>query len=477
MSASVPPDTTRPPHPTWLERLVLLHPGETPAFLWSAAFFFFLLFSYYMLRPVRDEMGIRGELESLPQLWTVTTVATLIATPIFAWLASRLPRRQFVPGLYRFFAVNLLIFWGLLTLVPTGPGNVRIGYAFFIWVSVYNLLSTSVFWGFLTDLFTSAQAKRLFGPIGVGGTVGAIAGSSVPATLSHILGPVHLMLLAAVFLEVVTQCSLQLCRRFGLTDRVTVPVPVLTPAASARPWTPDSAVGTPSSRPPHAALQASPVEPGRNVWSGFALIARSPYLQMMVVYMLLFTMTTTFLYFEQARILKDTVTDSDARVTLLARIDLVVNTLTLLMQLFVTGRFLTHLGVMGGLLVLPALTVTGFVGLWQASSVAVVMGFQIVRRATHFAVDRPTREVLYTVLGPDAKYKSKSFIDTFVYRGGDLAGAWGNALFTKLAVAASLVAIPISLVWLGSAWVLGRMQRRIALPHSAPVDGAAVAVR
>jgi AAA family ATP:ADP antiporter len=183
---------------------------------------------------------------------------------------------------------------------------------------------------------------------------------------------------------------------------------------------------------------------------------------MMVVNVLLFTMTTTFLYFEQARILKDTLADPNARIGWLARIDLLVNSLTLLMQVFVTGRLLMYLGVMGGLLVLPALTVAGFAGLWQSAGIGMVMSFQVVRRATHFAVDRPTREVLYTVLGPDAKYKSKSFIDTFVYRGGDLAGAWGTALFTRLALTASLVAIPISMVWLGSAWVLGRMQRRVA---------------
>jgi AAA family ATP:ADP antiporter len=443
MSPPAPAASALPPRTTWLERLVLLHPGETPAFLWSAAFFFFLLFGYYMLRPVRDEMGIRGDLDSLPELWTLTTVATLLATPLFAWLASRLPRRRFVPGLYRFFAANLLVFWALLTIVPAGPASITIGYAFFVWVSVFNLLSTSVFWGFMADLFTSGQGKRLFGPIGVGGTLGAVAGSTVPATLSGVLGPVHLMLIAAVLLEVVTACARRLCHQFGLTDRAHSHVPGV-PGRSA------------------TALQPGSPEPGRDVWAGFSLIAGSSYLQMMVVYMLLFTMTTTFLYFEQARILKETLADSSARIELLARIDLIVNSLTLLLQVFVTGRLLTWLGVTGGLLVLPALTVAGFAGLWQSASVATVMSFQIVRRATHFAVDRPTREVLYTVLGPDAKYKSKSFIDTFVYRGGDLAGAWGTALFTRLALTASLVAIPIAMVWLGSAWVLGRMQRRIA---------------
>ncbi len=432
---------------------MLLQPGEAGAFLWSAAFFFFLLLSYYLLRPVRDEMGIRGDLDSLPELWTITTIATLLATPLFAWLASRLPRRRFVPGLYRFLTANLLVFWFLLVAIPAGPAAIAVGYAFFVWVSVFNLLSTSVFWGFMADLFTAAQAKRLFGAIGIGGTLGAVAGSSVPATLSHVLGPVHLMLLAAVFLEVVTQCTRQLVRHFGLASREHSRLPGV--AAAPKP----------------GVLQASAAEPGRDVWAGFSLIARSPYLQMMVVYMLLFTMTTTFLYFEQARILKETVADSDARIALLARIDLLVNTLTLLMQIFVTGRLLTSIGVMGGLLVLPALTVAGFAGLWQSAGIAMVMGFQTIRRATHFAVDRPTREVLYTVLGPDAKYKSKSFIDTFVYRSGDLIGAWGTALFGRLTLTASLAAIPISLIWLGAAWVLGRMQRRVAAlprPDTAP---------
>jgi AAA family ATP:ADP antiporter len=442
MSSSATARSTPATRATWLERLVLLHPSETPAFLWSAALFFFLLFSYYMLRPVRDEMGIRGDLDTLPAVWTLTTVATLAATPLFAWLASRLPRRRFVPGLYQFFALNLVIFWALLSIVPPGGAAVAIGYAFFVWVSVFNLLSTSVFWGFMADVFTSGQGTRLFAPIGVGGTLGAVAGSTVPATLSGVLGPVHLMLLAAVLLLIVTVCARRLCSHFGLTDRAHSHLPGVAPHDEG--------------------LRASPVEPGRDIWAGFTLIARSSYLQLMVVYMLLFTMTTTFLYFEQARILKETVDDSAARIGLLARIDLLVNTLTLLLQMFVTGRLLTWLGVTGGLVVLPALTIAGFANLWQSSTVGAVMGFQVIRRATHFAIDRPTREVLYTVLGPDAKYKSKSFIDTFVYRAGDLSGAWGTALFGRLAWTVSMVAIPVSLVWLLTAWALGRMKRRIS---------------
>ena len=204
-----------PPRRTWLHRLVLLEPGEAQAFLWSAAYFFFVLFSYYLLRPIRDTIGIRGEIENLPWLWTGTTVTTLAVTPVFAWVVSRWPRRVFVPWLYRFFALNLLVFWLLLTILPAGPKNLAAGYTFFIWLSVFNLLSTSVFWGFMADAFTQAQGKRLFGAIGVGGTIGAILGGLVPATMAELIGPVNLILVSVVALEAVAQAVNGLCRSFG----------------------------------------------------------------------------------------------------------------------------------------------------------------------------------------------------------------------------------------------------------------------
>ena len=465
LTPPTPPDSLsqRIDSRTWLHRLVLLEPGETRAFLWSAAYFFFVLFSYYLLRPIRDTIGIRGDIDRLPWLWTGTTIATLAVTPVFALVVSRFPRRTFVPWLYRFFALNLVAFWLLLTFIPAGPKNLNAGYAFFIWLSVFNLLSTSVFWGFMADAFTQGQGKRLFGPIGVGGTLGAILGGLVPATMAEWIGSVNLILVSVVALEVVAQCVRRLCAELGAKL---------------------DAAGEPIERCPECKYDLRGLaingdvrtcpecgsvvplrkrrEPDRNMWAGFALIAKSPYLQMMVVYMLLYTMTSTFLYIEQLTVVQREVVEETQRTRLFAWIDVIVNVLTLLTQLFLTGRLLTRLGILAGLMLLPAMTLIGFLLLWEWEILAVLLGFQILRRSMHYAVDRPTREVLYTVLNPDAKYKSKAFIDTFVYRAGDLVGAWSKALGDRNAIAVGLLGAAAAGVWCASAAILGVMQKRLA---------------
>jgi AAA family ATP:ADP antiporter len=483
MSAAPSPSCPLPEfRRAWWQRLGMLEPGEGRAFALSAGYFFFVLFSYYLLRPVRDTMGIRGDIDRLPWLWTGTTLATLVVAPIFAWITSRWPRRRFVPWLYRFFALNLLAFWMLLTLVPAGPRNVNAGYAFFIWLSVFNLLSTSVFWGFMADAFTPSQGKRLFGAIGVGGTLGAMLGALIPATLAGVVGPVNLILLSVVVLEVVAQCVIRLARQVGF-DQAPEQSPQMTcpdcgydvrglPQEQGRCRCPEC-----GSRQIPKIVPARTREPDRNAWAGFVLIAKSPYLQMMVVYMLLFTITSTLLYLEQLAIVQSQIEGEAARTRLFAWIDVVVNALTLVTQLFVTGRLLHRLGILAGLMLLPLLTLIGFSALWRWELLAVLVGFQILRRAMHYAVDRPTREVLYTVLGPDEKYKSKSFIDTFVYRTGDLVGAWSKALADKNALAIGALGAAAAGVWCGAGFVLAMLNRRATLaavssqpPSPAPRD-------
>lgn len=443
----------------------MLEPGEGRAVVLSATYFFFVLFSYYLLRPMRDEMGIRGDLDKLPWLWTGTTFATLLAAPVFSWVAARFPRRSFIPWLYRLVALNLLVFYvALVTVAKGGPVNVQVGYAFYIWLSVVNLMMTSVFWAFMADVFTNAQGKRLFGIIAVGGTVGAICGSLAPAFLATQVGAVHLMLLSIVLLECGVQCLLALCRHFDIGSAA-ASSPSDRPARSDRSATHAGDQGRRGPELGAAAGSPSPSatrEPSQRVWAGLKLIGKSPYLQMMVVYMLSFTITSAFVYFEQSRVIKAASEVSDERVALFARIDLVVNVLTLGTQLFVTGRLLTRVGVLAGLSLLPLLTLAGFAAISLSGSVVVLFVFVVLRRAMHYAIDRPTREVLYTVLGPDEKYKSKSFIDTFVYRAGDLAGAGSTILANKLAVGVLALAIPVSLLWAGSAAALGGLHRRQA---------------
>jgi len=452
---------SRDASPPW--KLVMLKPDEGRAVVLSAAYFFFVLFSYYLLRPLRDEMGIRGDLDKLPWLWTGTTIATLLAAPLFSWVTARFPRRTFIPWFYRFIALNLLVFYVVLvTVAKGGPKNIQVGYAFYIWLSVVNLMMTSVFWAFMADMFVNEQGKRLFGIIAVGGTFGAICGSLIPAFLAEHVGAVHLMLLSIVLIEGAVQCVLALCRHFQIRS-ATIAAMSNCPACGYD--LTGLAVVDESRRCPECGaavpLQA-PVsrEPSRKVWEGLRIISKSPYLQMMVVYMLLFTITSTFVNFEQSRVIKAASAVSDERVAIFARIDLVVNILTLLTQLFVTGQLLTRVGVMAGLLLLPLLTLAGFTAMAMSETVMVLFVFLVLRRAMHYAIDRPTREVLYTVLGPDEKYKSKSFIDTFVYRTGDLAGAGSTILANKVAIGVLALAIPASILWAGSAAVLGMLQKK-----------------
>lgn len=429
-----------------LGRLVLVRAGEGRALVWSALYFFCLLFSYYLMRPYRDEMGIRGDLDKLPWLWTGTTLAMLLAAPLFAWLVSRLPRRRFIPLVYHFFAANLLVFYFVFLYAPA-KSHLNIGYAFYIWLSVFNLFAVSVFWGFMADMFTTEQGKRLFGAIGIGGTLGAICGSAVPAKLvkgvelggmTVKIEPVHLLIGAVVFLELAVVCVWMLVGIFGLRE----------PGAAA------------PGRDARAAGSGNAArEPGRGVLTGLILISRSPYLLSMCVYMLLFTVTGTFLWFEQARIIKAHFTDPEKRIAFLGTMDLLVNIIALFTQLFITGRLLMRLGVLAGLLLLPLITLGGFGLIWLWPVPAVLMAVQVGRRGLHYAVDRPTREVLYTVLGPEEKYKSKSFIDTFVYRGGDLLGAWADLALGKAGLAVAGIAIGLSAVWAGVGVALGKMQR------------------
>lgn len=445
-----------------LERVVLLKPGEGGALLLSGAYFFCILFGYYLLRPIRDEFGIRGELSDLPWLWTGTTAAMLAATPFFAWLVSRQPRRRFIPISYRFFAANLLGFYALLVLAPE-TWHTGIGYGFYIWLSVFNLFAVSIFWGFMADLWTTEQSKRLFAAIGVGGTLGATLGSSVPAFLSNHLGATHLMLAAVVMLEAAVWCVRALASGKAMTltrPRCAVCGHQLMGLESEA-----ACPGCGSGRRADDTSSAAEREPTRRVWRGFTLIARSPYLLAMCAYMLCYTLSSTFMYFEQARIVKQVFSDADARRAAFAQINLATNIITLLLQLFITGRLVRRLGVIAGLAALPILTLAGFAALKAAPEFGwpIFLTFasvDVARRALHYAVDRPTREMLYTPLGPDEKYKSKSFIDTFVYRGGDLLGAWAQA-WKLIAVNVHFVAIGLCVVWVGASAFLAARNRRM----------------
>ncbi len=409
-----------------------LRDGEEPGLLWGFAYFFALLYGYYLLRPLRDEMGIQGDPARLHWVFSATFVVMLVAVPLFSALVARVPRRRAVPWVYRFFLLHLLAFWAL---VQGGVAPAQVARAFFVWVSVYNLFVVSVFWSLLADLFTGAQGRRLFGVVAAGGSAGALLGSATVAWLAGSLGVANLLLLSALFLEVAAQCAAGLARWARRA-----------PAAGAE-----------GARREEGAL-------GGTAWAAFGAVVRSPYLLAVAVQTLLFTFGSTFLYFNLARTVAAALPDPATRAALFARIDLAVNVLALALQSLVTGRFVAAFGLAGALATVPILTTLGFGAAALAPRFGVLGAIQALRRALHFAIDRPAREVLFTVVRPEEKYKAKNLVDTFVYRGGDAAAGWLHAALAGLGLALpalSLAAIPFALASLALALWLARRQRRL----------------
>jgi AAA family ATP:ADP antiporter len=416
-----------------LRPFVTVEPGEVRAVCWSFLYFFCLLGGYYILRPVRDEMGILGGVRNLQWLFTGTFFAMLAAVPVFAWLAARFPRRTFVPMVYWFFIANILIFYVLFELEVVGLALAR---TFFIWTSVFNLFVVSVFWSFMADIYSSTQARRLFAFIAAGGSVGAIAGPGAAGLLAPALGPVNLLPVSAAVLAVALIAIHQL-----------------------RHW--DTHEGHVGELPDPARAGAGGTEGpvGGGVLTGVQRVFMSPYLLGICAFIVLYTTLATFLYFQQAHIVKDAFADSAQRTAVFAWIDFAVNALTIFGQVLLTHRLVGRFGIGVTLAVVPVIAIAGFAALAAAPVLVVLLAFQVLRRAGNYAVTRPTREMLFTILGREEKYKSKNFIDTVVYRGGDAVAGWIFAGLMALGLglgAIAAVAVPISLLWLLLAIWLGR---------------------
>lgn len=439
-----------------LARATGIRPDEARAVLISGAYFFFLLAAYYVIRPIREEMAVAGGVENIPWLFTCTLAGTLLVHPPFAAAVSRQPRRRFVSRTYRFAIVNLVVFFVLMRTVPD-TATVWVGRVFFVWVAVFNLFVVSVFWSFMTDIFREGQSRRLFGLVSAGGGLGAIAGSAITGFAATSVGPVNLLWFSIVLIECAVYCVKRL-------DNLAVP-------------------SAPSSQPSPAAVTASPSHPdpasasasvgiiGGSAWDGIKRLAGSRYLLGISAFMMLFTIGSTFLYQIQAVIVSANVTGSAERTAVFARLDLAVNVLSLLAQAFLTSRLLKWMGVGVTLALLPLISVVGFAVLGAAPVLGampiltVFVVFQVLRRAGDYAVARPTREVLYTVLSRNDKYKAKNFNDTFVYRAGDQVGAWSFAGLSALGLGTSALAMamaPVSAVWLLVALWLGRRRRALA---------------
>jgi len=423
-----------------LRRVVDVRAGELRALLASFTLFFFLLSSYFVLRPMRDEVAASSGVNGLTWLFAATLAGTLVFNPMFSALVVRFPVRKFIPISYQFFVANMLIFYGVLRYMSAAEGSsvdVWAGRAFFIWTTVFALFNTSIFWCLMADTFRSDEAKRLFGFIGVGGTLGSIAGSAATAALAQRVGTMNLLIVSAVLLEIGVLVVMRFPRRA-----------VIAPDERVR-----------SKRDQDRELI------GGSVWAGFTHVVRSPYLLGICGFMVLFTVGSTFLYFAQSDLVGREFADKASRTAVLAKLELSVQTLTVITQIFFTGRIIRWLGLGLALALLPIISILGFGGLALVPAFGTVAVFTVLRRGGNFAITNPAMEVLFTVVRREDKYKAKNVIETFVYRGGDQIGAWAYKGLTGLGlglVGISSVAVPLSMIWLGLGLWLGRRQAQLA---------------
>jgi len=411
-----------------LNRALALEPGELTPVAWSFVYFFCLLAGYYVLRPVRVEMGIQGGVDALAWVFSATFVLMLAVVPLFGWAVGRYSRRGLVVASYGFFIVNLLGFFLLMRadIAPTWVAR-----AFFVWVSVFNLFVISLFWSVMNDVFDARQALRLFGVIAAGGSLGAIAGPAMTALLADQLGPVNLLPISAVLLMAATVCGLVVM---------------------------NSAAATDTRREPTKRVR------GESAWAGAVHVARSPYLLGICVFIVAYSSLSTFLYFEQAHIVQDAFADSAQRTQVFAGMDLATNIITLALQFFATARLVAWLGLPIALAIIPLAVAAGFGMLGFMPTLAVLVVFQVVRRAGNYAITKPAREMLFGVVSAEDKYKAKNFIDTVVYRGGDAASGWlysGLAALGMGLAALAFAAVPLAVIWAGVGIALGRARYRL----------------
>lgn len=407
----------------WLARAVTVEPREIASLVWSFVYFFCVLCSYYIMRPLREEMGVTVGQERLQTLFLMVFLVMLAAVPAFGWVVAQFPRQRIVPVVYGFLIVNLLGFWALFLAEARSP---LIASAFFVWVSVFNLFAVSLFWCVMSDRYTSGQAKQIYGFIAAGGSAGAVCGPLITQSLVRPIGAANLLLVSIVFLLGAIICVHRL------------------------------APGMPPAQSPE---QDGSATQAYGLVAGAQRIWQSSYLLQIAIWVLLANLISTLFYFEQASIVGKTLSERTDRVQLFARMDLSVSILTILAQLSATGILMQRLGVGVCIAALPATAIVGLAALSIAPTLAVIVTVVVIERAVTFAITSPAGRVLFTVVPPEDKYKAQNFIDTVVYRGGDAASGWVfNSLTKTLALPISglaLLTTPFAILWLVLSFVLG----------------------
>ena len=430
---------------TTLQRLFNLQPREAPAVILGTLMFFLLFAGYFMLRPVRETMGVAGGVRNLQWLFTATFVATVVAMPLFGWLASRVQRRRIQAWAHAFFVLNLL---GFAFGMAVAPDDAWVARVFYVWLSVFNMMTVSLAWSVLADVLSSHQAKRLFAIMAAGASLGGLAGPIMGTALVGAIGHAGLLVLSAAMLagSAAAGTGLQRWRdRHPLAEGETL--------ARSRPL-------------------------GGNPFAGATAVFRSPYLLGIALFVILLATANTFLYFEQARLVAETFPDRTRQTQVFGSLDIIVQSLALLTQFFLTGRIAQRLGVTALLVAVPVVIAAGFLWLALSPVFAVLAVVMVARRAGEYALVRPGREMLYSVIDAEQKYKAKNFIDTVVYRGGDAVSGWvkhGIDLIAGHPAFAMLIGGLLALAWAGNGWLLGRARDR--LEQNAETDRAGAVPR
>lgn len=418
-----------------LRRLVVLQPGEAPALLASFATLLCMFASYTILRPVRDALGITSGLDKIPYLFWGVFAVMLLLQPVYGWLTSRFPRTVFLPWVYAFFAANLL---GFFVWFRLQEDHTWIARTYFVWVSVFNLFVVAAFWSLMADVFNKEQAGRLFGFIWAGASTGGLIGPVIDNRFAVPLGAINLLPISAGLLLLSLVFMAQVIR--WQRREATAP-----PAGVARAPNEEGALGG-------------------GVWAAFTQVVRSPYLLGIAAFVMLMTWVNTFLYLEQQAFVAKAFHNADQRAAFFGGIDFWVQAASLTIQLLLFGRLFKWFGMRAVLASVPALMIGGYALFALMPGFMLLVVVYAVRRVADYALTRPCRDALYTVVSREEKYKAKSLIDTFVYRGGD---ALSGSLYKGLT--GSFGAGPAAIGWLGAAvsaaWTvlalaLGRAQER-----------------
>jgi AAA family ATP:ADP antiporter len=441
-----------------LGRLANIEPDEAPAVLAAFLLLFFVLGGYFAVRPVRETFGTILGRSRTQDLWVATFIGALAIVPIYGELVARIRRGVLLPLIYGVVALSLVAF---AAVINADANNMTLAAAFYVWISVLNLMLVSVFWSFALELFNSQQAKRLFGFIAAGGTAGALIGPLITGQTVRYIGNAGVLVFSALMFggAIVAQRALLSIWRQRGADR----------AASGG--------ASPGERAAGAAVRADRAL-GGNPFAGFAMLFRSPYLLMIALFVLLLSVVNSVLYFDQLSLVDSNYADPAERTQVFAHIDFVVQALAIGSQLFITGRVAQRLGVVALLTIVPAVVAIGFGAIALSGTLGVVVTVMILRRWGEYAFIRPGREMLFSRLDTETKYKAKNLIDVPVYRGADAMSAQVSKALEKIGatpVAFAVFGAVFATIWIAVGWWLGRRNDRDVAVETARARGDAAA--